>query len=199
MHLAILMTNTDESDFARAHPKDGEKFTSLVHLVRPDWTTEVFSVKDDVFPAGLEWFDGVMITGSPASVHDGAPWIARLTDLIRDIAACGKPIFGACFGHQAVAMALGGEVGPNPGGWVLGLTQMDVVDRPAWAADLGAHLAIRCTYRAGDQVARRRTSAACLAGVPAGRFCNWRPGLYNTKSPRDGRRLCGGSDRCISR
>ena len=29
MHLAILMANTDESEFAARHPKDGEKFTQL--------------------------------------------------------------------------------------------------------------------------------------------------------------------------
>ncbi len=36
MHLAPLMTNTDDSAFAQAYPKDGEKFTGLVHLVRPE-------------------------------------------------------------------------------------------------------------------------------------------------------------------
>ena len=69
MHLALLMTNTDESDFAQDHPRDGEKFTTLVHLVRPDWRVEVFNVKDGVFPGDITDFDGVMITGSPSSVR----------------------------------------------------------------------------------------------------------------------------------
>ena len=78
MHLAILMTNTDESAFAQAHPKDGEKFAALIHAVRPDWSCDVFAVKDGVFPDDLAAFDGVMVTGSPASVHDDEPWIGRL-------------------------------------------------------------------------------------------------------------------------
>ncbi len=50
MQIAVLMTNTDESAFAAAHPKDGQKFTAMIHSVRPDWQVTVFSVKDDEFP-----------------------------------------------------------------------------------------------------------------------------------------------------
>ena len=39
-------------------------------------------------------------------------------------------MFGACFGHQAIAMALGGTVGPNPGGWILGQIETLIADRP---------------------------------------------------------------------
>lgn len=123
MHLAVLMTNTDESDFAAAHPKDGEKFTTMIHSVRPDWQVSVFSVKDGQFPPGDARFDGWIIGGSPASVHDSDPWVAQLFVLIRRLVAEHQPVFGACFGHQAIAMALGGTVGPNPGGWVFGLTE----------------------------------------------------------------------------
>lgn len=127
MHLAILMTNTDESAFAKARPRDGEKFTTLIKEARPTWTTEVFSVKDGVFPDDLSRFDGVMITGSPASVHDDAPWIGQLFDLIRYMDEQKIPMFGACFGHQAIAVALGGEVVKNPNGWVHGATRVTAI------------------------------------------------------------------------
>lgn len=147
MHLAILMTNTDESAFAQAHPKDGEKFTHLVHLVRPTWQLTSFNVKDGVFPPDISAFDGVIVTGSPASVHDADPWVGRLQDLIRSIYAARIPMFGACYGHQAIAMALGGTVGPNPAGWVFGLTQSTLTEPPEWMAGLprsfaqyGAHI-----------------------------------------------------------
>lgn len=132
MHLAILMTNTDESDFAQRHPKDGEKFSSLIHGVRPDWTVTSFRVKDDVFPDDIEAFDGVIITGSPASVLDDQPWVRRLLDEIRTAYAADIPLFGACFGHQAIAMALGGRVEKNPNGWGFGLIEMSVVEKAPW-------------------------------------------------------------------
>jgi GMP synthase-like glutamine amidotransferase len=119
MHLAILMTNTDDSAFSKAHPDDGQKFTALLHRVWPDWKLEVFAVKEGAFPPSLA-FDGLLITGSPASVHDDLSWIAPLEELVRDAQARQIPMFGACFGHQVIARALGAQVGYNPDGWVLG-------------------------------------------------------------------------------
>lgn len=128
MRIAILMTNTDESEFAHSWPLDGEKFPNMMRLVRPDWEYVVYPVKDGVFPETLEGIDGVMITGSPASVRSGADWVVRLLALIRELHARGIPMFGACFGHQAIALALGGEVGDNPGGWVFGQVEARFAD-----------------------------------------------------------------------
>ncbi len=128
MLIAILMTNTDESEFAQRHPKDGDKFETLLRELRPLWQFEVFSVKDGRFPGDTGRFDGVLITGSPASVRDGEPWIAQLEDLIRELHALKVPMFGACFGHQAIATALGGKVDCNPGGWELGTVETEFID-----------------------------------------------------------------------
>lgn len=130
MHIALLMTNTDESEFAQARPKDGEKFTTMIRSVRPDWQVTVFPVKDGVFPPEGARFDGWLIGGSPASVHDADPWVGQLFALIRRLVDEAQPIFGACFGHQAIAMALGGHVAKNPGGWVFGLVETTVEGVP---------------------------------------------------------------------
>lgn len=136
MRLAILVTNTDDSAFARARPRDDEKFARLLGRVRPGWNFEAFVVRDGVFPDDPARFDGVIVTGSPASVNSGADWVARLLDLIRRMVAQGVPIFGACFGHQAIALAMGGRVGPNPGGWVHGLVRTETLARKDWTRDL---------------------------------------------------------------
>lgn len=129
MHIALLMANTDESAFAQARPKDGAKWARLLAEVRPDWRLSVFSVKDGEFPDTLQGVDGWIISGSPASVNDPDPWVDRLMGLIRDIAGQGVPLFGACFGHQAIARALGGTVARNPGPFVLGLVDTQYDDR----------------------------------------------------------------------
>lgn len=165
MRIAILMTNTDESPFARQHPKDGDKFTALLHLVRPDWETQVFSVKDGDFPEYPALFDGVMITGSPASVHDPEPWVGRLMALIRDIVARGIPLFGACFGHQAIALALGGQVGTNPGGWVFGRTETTLTHRKPWMQALPDTLSLYAAHV--EQVTRLPDGAQPLSTNPA--------------------------------
>lgn len=132
MRIAVLMTNTDETDFAQKHPKDGEKFTSLIKTVRPDWDLDIYSTKDDIFPEDITMFDGVLITGSPASVHEDLAWVARLLKQIRVAYDANVPMFGACFGHQAIALALGGAVTRNPNGWAFGLLEMQVTKRAPW-------------------------------------------------------------------
>lgn len=144
--LAVLMCNTDTSDFSARHPGDGDKFRDLMALARPDWPLDVFSVKDGVFPDDIAAFDGVIITGSPASVHDPDPWVARLLDMIRVAAAQGVPVFGACFGHQAVALALGGRV-DRSADWALGPWQTRVVARAPWMADVPDVLTLAAAHR----------------------------------------------------
>jgi GMP synthase-like glutamine amidotransferase len=156
MHLGLLVTNTDNSAFAARHPRDGEKFAAMMAMVRPDWQVTAFDLPDGAFPETR--FDGWMIGGSPASVHDDAPWIARLLHLIQDIVARGEPLVGACFGHQAIAMALGGQVTRNPGGWFLGLAGMCFAPNP-WLTEgpmsqYAAHL---------EQVTRLPKGARVLA------------------------------------
>ena len=168
MHLAILVTNTDLSDFAHRHPFDAEKFTVMVQSVRPDWTCTAFRVHLDEFPDSLAPFDGVIITGSPASVHDADPWVARLMDLIR---GTDLPMFGACYGHQAIAVALGGTVGDNPHGWSFGLEHSDVTNPQPWMSGLGGSF---CQFAAHkEQVTELPDGAATIAtakGVPHAGF-----------------------------
>ncbi|WP_245231004.1 type 1 glutamine amidotransferase [Parasedimentitalea huanghaiensis] len=150
------MTNTDSGDFADSHPKDGEKFTNLVHMVRPGWEVSVFPVKDGEFPDDIAGFDGAMITGSPASVRGDHDWIPPLLQLIRDMNDKRHPLFGACFGHQAIALALGGSMAQNPKGWVHGLTHNTIVARPEWGQDLP------------DQVGLYGSHIECVTDLPKG-------------------------------
>lgn len=171
MRLATLVTNTDESDFAHARDMDDVKFAKLIAMVRPDWTVEAFSVKDGEFPENLDGFDGVMITGSPASVHDGEPWIARLEELIRQVVGRGIPVFGACFGHQAIAKALGGTVGYNPEGWEMGRIETEVVDPAPWMQDAPAKMGLYAAHK--EQVIEPPAGVRILTqtpGCPVGGF-----------------------------
>ena len=149
MHIGLLVTNTDDTDFAARHPRDAEKFTTLIHGVRPDWKITSFDLPKGEFPEGLKGFDGILIGGSPASVLDDTPWIARLMGLIRAAYAAGLPMVGACFGHQAIAQALGGRVGANPGPFVLGAAETTITAPAPW---MDGGPAIRLAAAHGEQV-----------------------------------------------
>lgn len=131
MDIGILVTSNGTSEFAARHPHDGEKFTALLSPLRPGWRFRSFQVWQDAFPDSPQACDGWVISGSPASVLDGHGWIDRLLAFIREAHAQAAPMIGCCFGHQAMAAALGGQVERGPR-WSLGRRSTRWLARAAW-------------------------------------------------------------------
>ncbi len=163
MHIAVLATNTDDSDFASRHPRDVEKFRVLMQGVRPGWRVTAFDLPKGEFPKSLQGFDGALIGGSPSSVHDEDAWIERLMDLIREGFAAGVPLVGACFGHQAIAKALGGVVGANDRGFVLGTAETEVVAPAPWMEPVAR---FRLAAAHGEQVSMLPPGAEVVGRTP---------------------------------
>jgi GMP synthase-like glutamine amidotransferase len=132
MRIGILVTNTDDSEFAKSWPRDGEKFRTLLQPLRPDWSFHAVQVKDGEFPKHVTDFDGYVITGSPASANGDEAWIATLSDFIRELDQAKIPTVGVCFGHQVIARALGGVVSKNPGGWGFGIAETHFDHAEKW-------------------------------------------------------------------
>lgn len=160
MNLAILMANTDVSAFSDKYPKDGEKFSDFVACVRPLWSCSVYDATQSILPADLTAYDGFIITGSPASVHDKDAWVAELSDLVVEIHKHKLPIFGACYGHQIIAKALGGTVGRNSRGFVLGVAQSETVSDQPWMTGLPKHFPLYAAH--GEQVLRLPETAQAV-------------------------------------
>ncbi len=71
-----------------------------------------------------ESYAGVIISGSHAFVTDMAPWSNKVAAWIPDVMAAKIPLLGICYGHQLMALALGGTVGNSPVGIEMGTVEL---------------------------------------------------------------------------
>ncbi len=63
---------------------------------------------------------GVIITGSHAMVTDRELWMQALEVWLREVFECNIPLLGICFGHQILAVAMGGYSDYHPNGREIG-------------------------------------------------------------------------------
>ena len=109
-------------------------FRALVRASDPSFSFETVSViKGESLPDPAD-LEAILITGSPAGVYDDEPWMAPLMAFIRGAANAQVPQVGICFGHQAIAEALGGKVIKSPKGFAAGRHTYDVLACPGLVA-----------------------------------------------------------------
>lgn len=171
LNIGILVTNTDRSEFAKRHDADGVKFTNLMKVARPDWNYKVYDCTRGEYPKSLDECDGYVMGGSPASVNDQEPWIADLLDFIRKFDAAKTPMVGCCFGHQAIAKALGGTVSKNPNGWGFGVAQTHISKSESWMHPANSTLKLFAAHN--EQVTALPSKAVVVGGddfCPVGAF-----------------------------
>ncbi len=130
MRIAIYNTNPTAKNADPSGDHYGLMFEDMLRPQMPDAIFVHFDVVLGVFPDNPTEFDAVIITGSSAFVTDGSAWIETLFSHIRAIDKAGTKLFAVCFGHQAVAMALGGKVERRD--IVLGVPECDVTVLKDW-------------------------------------------------------------------
>ena len=133
IRLGILQTNHDKTvEVGDAFPDDAHRFRDLFDAQEERFSYRIYMTIGGEVPGDVDEQDAFMITGSPLSVLDHHIFTDDLIAFIRKCDAARKPLMGACFGHQAIAMALGGTVGKLPGGYNVGVETTRFHARRAW-------------------------------------------------------------------
>jgi para-aminobenzoate synthetase component 2 len=87
---------------------DSFVYTIVGYLQQLGATTTV--VRNDAVPAGLEEFDGVLVSPGPGTPKEAGSSI----EVIETCAETGLPMLGVCLGHQALGEVFGGVVTHAP-------------------------------------------------------------------------------------
>lgn len=130
--LTIIETGRPPEKIVGDWPLYPAMFEDLLAPYLPGWSYDAVALSEGEAlpdPAGL---DAILITGSPAGVYEDPPWMAPLMDFIRQAAKAQTPQVGICFGHQAVAHALGANVAKSDKGWGIGRHVYDIVAPQTW-------------------------------------------------------------------
>jgi GMP synthase-like glutamine amidotransferase len=121
-----------------------------------------YQVAQGQLPESPDACDAYVVTGSPKGVYDDDPWIAELSQFLRDCYAAGKKLIGICFGHQILAEALGGHSQKSEKGWGLGQSTFQVNGEKPWMDRGDGSLNLYFAHQ--DQVTTLPPGAELLGG-----------------------------------
>lgn len=163
MTLRICILESDD-----LHPTMQERFIGFGQMFKQLFTgqdtnvfCQVFNVVRGEYPAASESFDAYLVTGSKADSFANDPWIEALRAYLLERFQRGDVLLGVCFGHQILALVLGGDTQRSNKGWGIGLHRYRLAYKPQWLPEAVDEFQLLISHR--DQVAALPTGATLLA------------------------------------
>ncbi|RKR06860.1 GMP synthase-like glutamine amidotransferase [Kushneria sinocarnis] len=132
MHIGLLQCDDLAPHLRDKHGNYPELYAELLRSVDPTLTFETWRAHDGELPDRIDGCDGWLISGSKAGIYEDLDWIPGLLQLIRRLWEARAPVVGICFGHQALAHAMGAEVGKSDRGWGVGVAFNEVLAHQSW-------------------------------------------------------------------
>lgn len=145
----------------------GEMFKRLFATQETGLAFQTFNVVQGEYPDDDQHFDAYLVTGSKADSFANDPWIVILRAYLRARFESGDVLLGVCFGHQILALVLGGDTQRSNKGWGIGVHSYDL-HKPQWLDDAPKQFQLLISHR--DQVVALPHKAKVLA---SSEFCEY--------------------------
>lgn len=128
IRINILLCDTFPGRLPEFIPNYESLFFDLFAAIGEHPSYRIFQTWQGDLPSDINADELYIVPGSLDSAYDDKTWIVALLKWIERAYTRGAKLMGVCFGHQAIALALGGKVQPYEGGYGAGVRVSQVLD-----------------------------------------------------------------------
>ncbi|WP_017938349.1 amidotransferase [Zestomonas thermotolerans] len=161
LRICILETDILRPELIDQYQGYGKMFEQLFRNQPIPAEFVTYNVVQGQYPADDEHFDAYLVTGSKADSFGSDPWIQTLKQFLLERYRRGDKLLGICFGHQLLALLLGGKAERAAQGWGVGTHQYRVADQPEWMTPSVDDLTLLISHQ--DQVTALPENARLIA------------------------------------
>jgi GMP synthase-like glutamine amidotransferase len=161
MRICILETDILRPQLIEQYHGYGRMFRQLFERQSITAQFDVFNVVEGCYPEADQAYDAYLITGSKADSFGTDGWILTLREYLLSRYQNGDRLIGICFGHQLLALMLGGKTERAAQGWGIGVNRYQLLEQPEWMSPALESLDMLVFHQ--DQVTELPANATLLA------------------------------------
>ncbi|UVE16222.1 amidotransferase [Pseudomonas sp. LS44] len=161
LRICILETDVLRPELVDQYQSYGKMFEQLFSRQPIAAEFVVYNVLEGSYPPDSESFDAYLVTGSKADSFANDPWIETLRAYLLERYQRGDKILGVCFGHQLLALLLGGKAERAAQGWGVGTHNYRIAEQPEWMTPAVDDLTLLISHQ--DQVTALPENARLIA------------------------------------